>query len=160
MRNTRGPDRRPLWTCPRCGHQFVTRNLWHSCSRHTLAEHFTGKPPRVREMFDRFVSIVERFGPVTVYAQKSRIICQVRVRFAGAVPARDWLDTHLWLKRRAAHPRLRRIELIPPDNYVHTFRFDRAEQLDEAFAALVEDAAAIGRQEHGAMEHGVRPGSE
>src|SRR5688572_20871374 len=75
----RSPQERPLWTCPRCGHRFVTRHLWHSCSRHTLAEHFIDKPPHMRELFNSFVAIIERFGPVTVYAQKSRIVCQARV---------------------------------------------------------------------------------
>jgi len=23
---------RPLWTCPCCKHQFVSANLWHSCT--------------------------------------------------------------------------------------------------------------------------------
>ena len=26
-------SRRPLWVCPKCGHRFVTKNLWHSCVR-------------------------------------------------------------------------------------------------------------------------------
>ena len=27
------PDTRvkALWRCPKCGHRFVTKNLWHSC---------------------------------------------------------------------------------------------------------------------------------
>ena len=34
------PAERPLWTCPSCGHQFVTANIWHSCTKHTLDEAF------------------------------------------------------------------------------------------------------------------------
>ena len=25
-----------LWRCPRCGHEFVTAHMWHSCSSHAL----------------------------------------------------------------------------------------------------------------------------
>ena len=28
----------PLWTCPKCGAKFVTKNLWHSCGKATLFE--------------------------------------------------------------------------------------------------------------------------
>ncbi len=40
--------KKPLWTCPRCGHQFVTPNMWHSCSRHALDDHFKGKAEHPR----------------------------------------------------------------------------------------------------------------
>ena len=29
-------DVKPLWTCPKCGHQFVPANLWHSCGHYEL----------------------------------------------------------------------------------------------------------------------------
>jgi hypothetical protein len=50
------------------------------------------------------VAVARASGPVTVYAQKTRIVIQARVRFAGAVVRQRWLDAALWLKRRIAHP--------------------------------------------------------
>jgi hypothetical protein len=44
----------PLWTCPKCGHAFVSPNLWHSCGRYELDDHFRGRPPGLRRLFDRF----------------------------------------------------------------------------------------------------------
>ncbi len=41
-------------------------------------------------------------GPVTVYAQKSRIVFQARVRFAGAVVHNEWLEATLWLNSARA----------------------------------------------------------
>jgi hypothetical protein len=136
---------RPMWTCPECGHSFVTRNLWHSCGRYSLDDHFAGKDPLTRKLFDRFVSILERQGPVTVYAQKTRITCQVRVRFAGAVIRRRWIDCALWLTRRAEHPCLRRVEHIPPDCYIHSFRMAEPGDFDEAFGELAAESYVVGR---------------
>src|SRR5687768_11173861 len=99
-------DEDALWTCPRCGHRFVTRNLWHSCGRYSLEDHFIGKDSSVREVFDRLVALAEACGPVTVYAQKTRIVFQVQVRFVNVVTRRGWLDAGLWLTRRAEHPAL------------------------------------------------------
>lgn len=140
--------RRPLWRCPRCGHRFVTAKLWHSCGRYRLADHFAGSEPGVRRLFDRLRRLVRACGPATMYAQKTRIVFQGDVRFAGALPRRRWLDVGLWLGRRAAHPCLRRVERPMPRDFIHHFRFTSPEQLDAAFARLVRAAYAIGRRAH------------
>lgn len=140
--------RRPLWRCPACEHRFVTRNMWHSCGRYRLSDHFKGKDPIVRKLWDRFRELVEACGPVTVYAQKTRIVCQARVRFAGATTKKRWLDAALWLKRRVEHPRLHRVELIPPGEHAHTFRFRDLSEIDAAFARLIREAYQIGLQRH------------
>lgn len=141
------PPKKPMWTCPRCGHKFVTRNLWHSCSRHTLAEHFAGKPSILRRTFERFVAAARACGPVTVYAQKTRIVIQARVRFAGAVVRKGWLDAGVWLRRRAKHPRLVRTESFGAAGFGLHFRLERPEDIDAALARLVREAYRIGQRE-------------
>ncbi|TMC78833.1 MAG: hypothetical protein E6J15_01850 [Chloroflexi bacterium] len=55
--------------------------------RAALAEHFAGKAPELRTVFRRFVSAARENGPLTVYAQKTRIVLQVRSN-----PTRtDWI---------------------------------------------------------------------
>ena len=66
--------------------------MWHSCGTFRLADHFAGKPPILRKTFTTFVSVARSNGPVIVYAQKTRIVIQARVRFAGAVVRSSWLD--------------------------------------------------------------------
>ena len=138
---------RPLWRCGQCGHRFVTKNLWHSCGRYRLADHFKGRPRALRRTFDRFVALAKACGPVTVYAQKTRIVIQARVRFAGLVVRRDWLDAGLWLKRRAEHPRLTRVEDFGPLGFGHHFRLQEPADADRALGDLVREAYAIGTQE-------------
>jgi hypothetical protein len=142
------PARKPLWTCPRCGHRFVTRNLWHSCSRYPLAHHFAGMDPLVRQLYNRFLRVLRDCGPVTVIPQKTRIAIMVRVRFAGAITHKHWLDASLWLTRRAEHPCLRRVEVFGPRSFGCQFRFAALDQIDAGFAALAAEAYAVGRQEH------------
>lgn len=139
--------KRPLWTCPHCGHRFVTRNLWHACTRHRIADHFKGKDPRLRRLYNYYVGVVRQFGPVTVYAQKTRIVFQVRARFAGAVIRKRWIEGGLWLKRRAEHPLFHRVEKIPPHNYIYNFRLASPEDLDGELVALLREAYAVGCQE-------------
>ncbi len=137
-----------LWTCPRCGHGFVTRNLWHSCGTFRLADHFTGRDPAVRRLFDRFRRLVRRCGPVTVYAQQTRIVFQVAIRFAGCTPRHDGLDVRFLLTHRRPGPRVRRIEFIPPRYHVHHVCVTSADAFDGDLTALVREAYAVGCRAH------------
>ena len=138
--------KKPLWTCPRCGHRFVTQNLWHSCGHYSLNDHFVNKDPLVRELFDALTKQIRRYGPVTIYAQKTRIVFQVRVRFVSVTSRKRWLDCTVWLKRRADHPLLRRLEFLPPYNYIHHFRLTEKVQIDQ-IEPLFHESYAIGCQE-------------
>lgn len=141
--------KRPLWTCPRCGHKFVTQNIWHSCSRYPLSFHFKGKDPIVRELFDGYLALMESFGPITVIPQKTRIAFQVRVRFAGATPRKRWLSCTLWLKRRAEHPLFHKIESLGPLDHIHRFRVTSFDDLrDTELKKLLREAYGVGCQEH------------
>jgi len=131
-----------LWRCPRCGHRFVTRNLWHACGRFPLARHFTGKPSVLRATFRRWAAIARACGPVTVYAQKTRIVIQARVRFAGAVVRGQWLDAGLWLKRRVRHPRVQRIEDFGRLGFGVHFRLTSPADIDRRLVAFMRAAYA------------------
>jgi hypothetical protein len=144
----RSATRRPTWTCPRCGHRFISRNLWHSCGNYRLADHFRRSDPVVRRVFEELKAVLRRCGPVTVYAQKTRIVFQGDVRFAGCVARRGALDVGLVLVRPARHPLLRRLEIIPPRYHVHHFRLTDPRQFDGALRALLREAYAIGRRVH------------
>jgi hypothetical protein len=139
-------SKQPLWRCPKCGHRFVTKNLWHSCGRYSLAAHFKGKPKTLRQTFNSFVSLAKDCGPVTVYAQKSRIVIQERVRFAGVVVRSNWLEARIWLKRRIKHPLLIRTESYGNLGYGHILRLENPQDIDSSIAKFMREAYEIGKQ--------------
>ena len=126
----------------------MTRNMSHSCARFRIADHFKGKDPSVRKVYLRFKALVKRFGPVTVYAQKTRIVFQTRGRFAGIQVRKNRLDVGLWLKRRREHSRLYKIEFYPPNDYVHRIRLADVSEIDAELAGFVREAYIVGRQEY------------
>lgn len=136
----------PLWTCPRCGHRFVTRNARHSCSQHELDGHFKGKPARVRTLFNAWLDFVNQFGEVTVIPQKTRIHFQARARFAGAVIGEDWVECWLWLKRSVRDARFQRVEKAN-GHYIYYFRLTDETQLDAKMKEYVREAFQAGRRE-------------
>ena len=140
-------SKRPLWQCSKCGHRFVTANIWHSCGHYRLADHFAGKPVQLRKIFDRYVAAARTHGAVTVYAQKTRIVMQGRVRFAGAVVRKDWVDATMWLRRRVNHPCLIRTESFGDLGYGHHFCLRAPEDIDQAMIELLGEAYAVGQQD-------------
>lgn len=123
--------KKALWTCPRCGHRFVTANIWHSCSRHDVDELFAHSTPMVRAAFDHMVELYERCGPIVVIAQKTRIVFMVRVRFGGCQVRRDRLIAGIALTRRVDHPRWLRIEQYNDRWFAHRLEVRHPEDLDD-----------------------------
>lgn len=71
---------------------------------------------------------------------------QGRVRFAGAVVRKDWLDATMWLKRRITHPLLVRTESFGRLGYGHHFRLCNPEDVDPSLIKLLGEAYAVGKQ--------------
>jgi hypothetical protein len=139
-------DRPPLWTCPRCGQSFVTRNMSHSCCQLTEDAFFAGRAPQ-RALYRAFRAFVERCGPVTVNINKTRISFQGRARFATvARVTKDGLVCTFWVKRRLDSPRFTKIDAYPRSDHVHSFKLTDAAQLDAEAAAWIAEAYEVGMQ--------------
>jgi hypothetical protein len=132
---------RPLWTCPKCGQSFVTKNLWHSCVARTVDDFFAGQPLKKR-LFDAYLRFIRRCEPVVVNVTKTCISIQARVRFAGipVLTKGDGLLCGFWLKRRIDSPRFTKVEFIPPNNWVYRFLLRDAAGLDDEVSAWIREA--------------------
>ena len=137
------------WTCPDCGAPFANSNASHSCVRIDLDERFAGASPEVRAAFDRLVELASVDGPVTVVAQKTRIVLAAPMRFVAIQVHRDRLTGHVLAEAPVMHPVV--TEVVPDAYgtglYLHRLSIAAASQLDDAFAAFVREAAdRVGRR--------------
>lgn len=136
-----------LWRCPKCGESFTTKNQWHACGVFDIEALFARSEPQVRQLFDRFVKVVKRCGPVKIIPQKSRIALQVRMRFAALMPQKQALKGHLVLARRYVSPRFEKIETYSPRSHVHVFRLRSTDDFDSFFCRLIAESYKVGRQD-------------
>ncbi len=97
----------------------------------------------VRQLYDRLLETLQGFGPVTAHPVKSRIVFQAEVQFAAAVIHKDRLEGYFWLRRKAVHPRIQRIEMGIYRDYGHIFQLTQPEDLDEELVDLLHEAYAI-----------------
>lgn len=137
---------RPLWRCPKCGKYYVTRNMWHACARHSVAEHFRGKDPKLKLLFDGLVGLLKRCGPVRVVPGKTGIAFQVRMRFAGVFVRRNWLEAGFILPRRLDHPRIRKVVAYSPRAYGHHLEIRSPHDLDDELAGWLRESYRVGQQ--------------
>ena len=140
---------RPLWTCPKCGRQFVTRNMPHSCGHYSVEQFLDGKSQHAISLYRRFAPLVRACGAVRIAPAKTRIGFQVRMIFAAVNKLGDQrLDAHVVLTRRLESPRFRRVEALTPRCYVHHFRIESLRELDKEVQGWLGEAYRVGMQEH------------
>jgi transposase-like protein len=137
---------RPLWRCPKCGKYYVTRNLWHACARHTLAEHFARRDPKLRLLFDGIVGLLKRCGPLRVVPGKAGIAFQVRMRFGGVRVGRDRLRVAFVLPRRLDNPRVTGMTAYSPRTFGHHVEIRSPADLDAELAGWLREAYRVGAQ--------------
>lgn len=139
---------RPLWTCPKCGERFVTRNIWHSCGKFTLDDLFSRSQPHVLKIFRKFSRMVRANGPARMIPQKTRVVFQTRMRFAGATARKSHLLCAFILTRKVESPRFQKVEKFSPRSYGYYLPVRSETELDRAVAGWLKEAYAVGQQKH------------
>jgi len=149
---------RRLWTCPKCGRSFVTRNMPHSCGPYSVRAFLEGKSRSAVALYRCFARLVRDCGPVRIAPARTRIGFQVRMIFAAVNKLDDrGLDAHVVLTRRLGSPRFRRIESLAPRSHVHHFRIGAASELDQEVRDWLREAYRVGTQEHLLRRAKARP---
>ena len=130
----------PLWVCPSCGARLVSRNLWHSCVQLTLDELFARSDPPVLEVARTYVSMLHSLGDVQVIAQKTRLVCVARVRFAGLSPRKDGFLANFSLHRWLDSPRIVKTADYGPRWRSHVVLVRSPMDLDDELKSWLQEA--------------------
>ena len=140
---------RPLWTCPACGERFVSPRLWHSCGRHSYDALFARSEPHVRRIFDKLAALARACGPVRIYPQKTRIVIQSRIRFAGGRPQKSRFIAAFLLPRGTASPRFSDVlDGVSRHYSAYYLPLSREADVDAQVARWMRRAYRLGCQEH------------
>ena len=138
---------KPLWRCPQCGAQFVTANIWHSCGKYSLDDLFARSEPQVLKLFRKFAKLVRACGPVTMIPQKTRVVFQVRVRFAGCYPRKKYLVCAIALRQQLKSSRFIRTEKFGNRFVGHYFNVQSEADLDAELQSWLHQAYEVGAQQ-------------
>jgi Domain of unknown function (DUF5655) len=130
----------PLWICPRCGARLVTRNMAHSCGTFRLDELLRASEPSVRELTAQYVELLRSLGDTQVIAQKTRLVCVARVRFAAAQPRKKFLLAGFALHRWLDSPRIVKREEYGPRWRYHWLRIASEADLDAELRGWLQES--------------------
>jgi Domain of unknown function (DUF5655) len=115
----------------------------------TVAAHLRDCDPAVIRLYERFVELVQACGEFEVAVSKTAISFKGRRRgFAGAKPKKRRLDGYLDLQRQLTDPRIRSASPYTKRLFVHQFRVETLDQLDEDFTGLIREAYDVGKGLH------------
>lgn len=139
---------RPLWSCPRCGRTFVTRNVEHTCATRTVAEHLRGKPADVQRLYQQVEKLARAAsrGKMQVVATKTMVTFRGRVGFVWVRVLRERLDLGLLLPQVLRHPRVKKIYTQSQRSHLHTFDVRGPADLDAQMRRWLRDAWRAGMQ--------------
>ncbi len=122
--------------------------MWHSWGKFSLDALLARSEPHVRKLFHKYASMVRSCGPVHMIPQKTRVVFQVRMRFAGATPRKSHLLCHFILSRKIDNGRFHTIETFNPRCHAHYLRVNEEADLDAEIAQCLKQAYAVGQQKH------------
>lgn len=130
MTPTRKAAARKSWECPACGREFPKANQWHSCAVTALDEHFRGRDPELRGIFDELVRRLRRLGPIKVDPVKTSINLTAR-HHLGAVAVRgSFLRLGFLAEKRIEDARIVHFARLGPAKFGHSVILESIEDLD------------------------------
>src|SRR4051812_11339373 len=109
----------------------------------TVAAHFAGKAPRVREIYDRLVTTAARFGPVNEDPKKTSIHLARRTAFAGVATRRDGIILTLKSTADIRSTRVVKREQASARRWYLDVKLTAPAQVDEQIAGWLAKAIEI-----------------
>jgi hypothetical protein len=101
---------------------------------------FTGAGPGVLALARRYVELLHGLGDIQIIAQKTRLACVARVRFAGMSPRRNGFLAAFALRRRLDSPRIHKKADYGPRWRGHYLLVEAETDLDDELIAWLREA--------------------
>lgn len=138
-----------MWTCPRCGAQFVNKNNWHACGNFKVEDFLKGKPQSMKNLFWFLIEEIKKFGPITLHPAKTRVALMMQVRFASVNRVtKNSLHCHLWLKRKPDSKKFYRVDTLSRNDFVCHFKLSDEDFVDTEFRKFMKQAFENGKREN------------
>jgi ribosomal protein L32 len=146
-RQARGAGTTKLWECPRCGAKLVAKNLSHACGPYSIEKFLEGKSEIGRDLFTRFVALIEKCGPYNVAPAKTRVAFMAAVRFASVNRVgNDFIDVHFVFPQAIESRRFRKVERLGKLHVHHLRLHDRLDCDRELAGWLRQSNREYGRR--------------
>src|SRR6185295_18749541 len=109
----------------------------------SVADHFAGKSPSARIVYDRLLIALRRIGPVREEAKKTSIHLVRRSALAGVEVRQDYLLLNLKTDYKIDSPRIAKVEQISARRFHQRVKLASPSDVDSELERWLADAYAL-----------------
>lgn len=106
---------------------------------HSVNEHFDGRAPIVREIYDTIVAAASEFGPVGQDPKKTSIHLNRKTAFAGIQTRRNFLILTIKATDDIPSPRITKREQNSPNRWHHEIEIRSLDEIDNEILGWLRD---------------------
>lgn len=110
---------------------------------HTVNEHFVGRSPRVREIYDMVIAAACEFGPVEEDPKKTSIHLNRKSAFAGVQMRREFIILTVKSRGNIDSPRITKREQASANRWHHEIKIMSVDDIDGQLIAWLKDSYEI-----------------
>lgn len=107
---------------------------------YTVEQHFEGRSPVVREIYDTIVAAASELGPVEQDPKKTSIHLNRKTAFAGIQTRRQFLILTVKATDDIASPRISKHEQTSPHRWHHEIKITNADEIDSQIIGWLKDS--------------------
>ncbi len=109
----------------------------------TVKSHFEGKDAAVRQIYDRLLQAVGRFGPVKEDPKKTSIHLVNKTAFAGVATQKRAIVLTIKSDRKLSNPRLHKSEQTSANRFHHEVKLSSPAEVDSELVKWLKAAYAL-----------------
>ncbi len=116
------------WICPNCGRNFSRKNQFHRCELFSIKDHhFKKGTPLSIQIYNQFISIFQKFGPISIEPLKNIIALKKNSQFCSIQIQKKALKIIFRLYTFLSSPRFK---AMPQQDQMHYYQF-KIQKIDE-----------------------------
>jgi Domain of unknown function (DUF5655) len=125
------------WICPKCNRTFRSKNQDHSCLILGPDYHFSGKPDKIKKIFDNVLSAIEEQGEVQISYVKHAIIISAKSSFLAFKPKKHLMDIEIVLSEEVNEFPVYKTVRASKNKFAHFIKVEEPEEVDLSLKKLV-----------------------
>ncbi|MBK9721275.1 MAG: hypothetical protein IPO78_06605 [Saprospiraceae bacterium] len=139
-----------MWTCPNCNHKFYNTNQSHSCGNFTIDDFLNGKPQKMIDLFNYFISEYRKIGEFDIHPVKTRVALLTKMRFCSINKIGfDYINIHLvFTESYADNLCFYKIDNLDNRFFIHHFKIRSKTDINNEVRKYMTSAYEIGNRKH------------
>ena len=110
----------------------------------SIASHFEGKAPVVREIYDRLIKTIKGFGPIVEEPKKTSIHIVHGSALAGVSTRKDALWLNIRMDFKIKSPRIHKIDQVSAKRFHNELKLTSPDDIDDELIGWLKSAYELG----------------